>query len=86
MTECKFTPLGFETEGEIIELSAVWRVNLPRWGLKQIPARFNLDRRLVCKFTPLGFETKITILRKNKNGCVNLPRWGLKPEKHLTFK
>ena len=32
---CKFTPLGFETKGYERSLADDFRVNLPRWGLKQ---------------------------------------------------
>ena len=33
-TECKFTPLGFETLLFHSGKTAYMRVNLPRWGLK----------------------------------------------------
>ena len=35
-SECKFTPLGFETRDDHAVKLAVVRVNLPRWGLKQL--------------------------------------------------
>ena len=54
---CKFTPLGFETRVSPYLEAAVSSVNLPRWGLKQLPFVSFLVIE-VCKFTPLGFETE----------------------------
>ena len=55
--QCKFTPLGFETDGELLFLHFERRVNLPRWGLKRRGSREVYQIFFRCKFTPLGFET-----------------------------
>ena len=53
---CKFTPLGFETLGQLSIGYKVLRVNLPRWGLKLMKKILSAFA-ILCKFTPLGFET-----------------------------
>ena len=61
---CKFTPLGFETQNKKPKDNIPDCVNLPRWGLKLVSVRFDLDFFAGCKFTPLGFETLLARYRR----------------------
>ena len=55
----------------------LYRVNLPRWGLKRKIAKL-LNRQRLCVNLPRWGLKRDPIAQSLKGLGVNLPRWGLK--------
>ena len=53
---CKFTPLGFETATSWQKYCSRESVNLPRWGLKQFPLRFETLQNLSVNLPRWGLK------------------------------
>ena len=53
-------------------------VNLPRWGLKQLPLKMQSLNLYRVNLPRWGLKRKIAKLLNRQRLCVNLPRWGLK--------
>ena len=82
---CKFTPLGFETLFESNGFYYVDGVNLPRWGLKQIPVRIPHSHPTCVNLPRWGLKLGVVNDGIVGDQSVNLPRWGLKPASSSCF-